>query len=513
MDDAGYTVLAPPPPPPPTRSRTSEFDNFENFTPDVSRADDDTIGSMPLASAAAVDNNDASQSRRHVELTDLPALARVTARAEISFLLEAVLPTSIRTALLCHPQFDLDSLEEIFLHAGMDIEARCSARAAGGGAWCSFVLRLPPPTEANIKFIASRVGPFGDDGRACVPGTLHRVSCFMGRTGGVLGVTIRVGRFVPNAARALRPFLFGNHGRGRGRGKVASAGGKGPSMLLLSPPSAGKTTMLRDLASSISRDHRRHRDARVLVIDTSNEIGGDTDSPLPYLFRARRVQVPKRSMQLDYMIQAVQNHSPDFVIIDEISTPAEAACAVSLSQRGIRLIATAHASSIESLLANASLNSLVGGVSHAFLSNEERKMKRKVRKTILERSGPSPFGLVVQLQSRDRARVIHDVDAFIDVHLDDKNPYDYEVWRSVGKDVHITPLAPSVAKGRASMGAGAMPLLTGDEVVSVDPDRVDNTDLPLLPSDDQVLPEGRGEAALLVEEDVEVDAAASDRRY
>lgn len=319
---------------------------------------------------------------------DLKALSQITTRAEIAHLFSEVMPPSLCSRIFAHPKFDADFLEEIFLHLGMDVELRSSTRE---------IYKVSPATSEEISLMCKRIGSFGDDGRACVNNTLHRVSCWMSRSGHTVGLTIRIGRFVPFAASAF----------------VQSAI-KG-SLLLLSPPSCGKTTCLRDLATQLAR---LPQNFRVVVIDTSNEIGGDSEVPLPYLHRVRRLQVPKRSLQLSYMIQAVQNHAPDFVIIDEIANRAEAECAVSMSQRGIRLIATAHASTLHSLLQNSELNPLVGGVAHAFLSNEERRLKKKQKKTILERMSSSPFRTVVELQGRSQARIIRHVNDCVDLILD-----------------------------------------------------------------------------------------------
>lgn len=198
---------------------------------------------------------------------------------------------------------------------------------------------------------------------------------------------------------------------------LGEAGDVQQSMLILSKPGVGKTTLLRDLAAMLARDGP---DApRVIVVDTSNEIGGDSHFPLPYLGRARRFQVPRRTAQGDYLLQVVQNHTPDIVIIDEIANETEAYAAMSVANRGVKLIATAHGDSLQALLNNRQLNHLVGGAVQAFLSHEERRLRSKIRKTVLERPNSSPFGVVVELESRDAARVIVDVDLAVDMLLDD----------------------------------------------------------------------------------------------
>jgi stage III sporulation protein SpoIIIAA len=343
---------------------------------------------------AAAKDSDAAAVRR-LERNDMYALAKAGCRAELQALL-LCLPDELRTALVAHPQFDVDTVEEIFVHVGQPVEFR--------GPKALTVNLGVSPTVDDVRHVLSRVGRFADDGRACVQGTLHRVSCWMGRTGTVLGVTMRVGRYVPGVAT---PFLE------RAR--------KG-NLIFLSKPGQGKTTILRDIAVGLSRRPDR---PRVVIIDSSNEIGGDSDAPLPYLGRARRLQVPRRSMQQHYMTQAVQNHTPDYVIIDEIATLAEAESALSMSQRGIRLIATAHGETLNKLVQNKELNALVGGVAQAFLSNEERKLRFKTKKTCLERPYDSPFDTVVELRSREHCMMHTQVNASVDVLLDGRDPWHF----------------------------------------------------------------------------------------
>eukprot|EP00331_Platyophrya_macrostoma_P016696 CAMPEP_0176471908 /NCGR_PEP_ID=MMETSP0127-20121128/41425_1 /TAXON_ID=938130 /ORGANISM="Platyophrya macrostoma, Strain WH" /LENGTH=283 /DNA_ID=CAMNT_0017866671 /DNA_START=596 /DNA_END=1444 /DNA_ORIENTATION=- len=200
---------------------------------------------------------------------------------------------------------------------------------------------------------------------------------------------MRIGRFVPNCAATVLP--------------LAVAG----NLLIISRPGAGKTTMLRDL--------------RVVVVDTSNEIGGDCLIPLPFLGRARRVQVPRRCEQLRVMTEVLQNHTPEHVIIDEIGTLGEAEAAWSISQRGIKLIATCHGETLAQLLQNRDLNLLVGGATQAFLSNEERRLRNKMRKTVLERPYNSPFTSVVELRDRNTAFLYKDVNKAVDLILNDED--------------------------------------------------------------------------------------------
>ncbi|KAH9579720.1 hypothetical protein LSM04_000222 [Trypanosoma melophagium] len=333
---------------------------------------------------------------------DLVGLALCTSHAEVKHLLSMLEP-SLRSTIVSHPTFVPAEVEEFFIHIGQEMEIR-------GGNW---VLQLPPPSVTELQFTIDKVGRFGDDGRGCIQNTPHRVSVWRGRRGEALGLTIRVGRFVPNVARALIPLAH-----------------KG-SILILSKAGIGKTTLLRDLAASLSRETSK---PRVMVVDTSNEIGGDSPIPLPFLGRCRRIQVAKREEQEQVMTQVLQNHSPEYVIVDEIANSSEAEAAWSISQRGVHLIATCHGESLASLLQNQSLNLLVGGAAQAFLSNEERRLRNKSKKTVLERPHASPFRFVVELISRNTAHVYFDVNTAVDLILDDQ---DAEQNASVGLKVAL----------------------------------------------------------------------------
>lgn len=339
-------------------------------------------------------NNSLDQQNRLMMANDYSALAQVTSRAELAYLFTHVLPGSLSDRIRAHPNFDPDRLQELFIHIGQDVEVRCGH---GAGA---HMYSVTPPTALELSMLARAIGSFGDDGRAAVSSTLHRCAAWISKSGHIVGVTIRIGRYINGCATAL-----------------LGAALKG-SVLLLSPPAAGKTTLLRDLATQLAA---RNEGFRVVVVDTCMEIAGEGEMPAVYLSRVRRMQVPKRSAQLHYMLQALQNFSPDYVIIDEIATKEEARAAVSMSQRGIKLIATAHASTLHTLLQNQELSVLVGGTAHAFLSNEERKMRRKVRKTVLERVASSPFRTVVELTSQNSALIVRHVNDCVDMLLDDSS--------------------------------------------------------------------------------------------
>lgn len=339
---------------------------------------------------------------------DMVFLALCTSHAEIMHLL-ALLPADLRRAITEHSAFESVEVEEFFIHVGMDIEVR-------GGDW---VVQLPPPTVEELHHILRNMGRFGEDGRGCIASTAHRVSVWRGRRQESLGVTVRVGRFVPNAARALLP--------------LAQKG----SVLILSRAGVGKTTLLRDVASALARISAK---PRVTVVDTSNEIGGDSPIPMQFLGRCRRIQVPRREEQSRLMSEVIQNHSPEYLIVDELATKQEAEAAWSIAQRGVHLVATCHGESLAGLLHNQSLNLLVGGTAHAFLSNEERRLRNKSKKTVLERPHASPFRFVVELRERGYGHIYADVNKAVDLILDGHSAKEYA---SVGCEAAIDAPLPA----------------------------------------------------------------------
>ncbi|KPI90169.1 putative YCF45 [Leptomonas seymouri] len=345
--------------------------------------------------------------------TDWNGLALCTSYAETLHLMSLLAP-SLREAIVQHPLFDSAQVEEFFVHVGQDVEVR------GGGGW---VIQLPPPTVEELQFLVKQIGRFGSDGRGCVAHTAHRASGWRGRHGEMLGVTLRVGRYVPGVARALLP--------------LAQTG----SLLIISKAGMGKTTLLRDLASGLAQNRGM---PRVTVVDTSNEIGGDGPIPLPYLGRCRRIQVPTREDQSRVMTEVIQNHTPECLIVDEIATEADAEAAWSIAQRGVRLIGTCHGETLEGLLQNRALNLLVGGAAQAFLSNEERRLRNKTKKTVLERPFSAPFQFVVELHLRNKAHLYVDVNKAVDLVLDDQSARGNA---SVGGSVDLRePLPPHIER-------------------------------------------------------------------
>lgn len=329
------------------------------------------------------------EAAQRVRDTDGKGLALCTSYAETLHLMSLLSPT-LRSGITQHPLFNSAEVEEFFVHVGQDVEVR------GSGGW---VLQLPPPSADELQFLVKQVGRFGSDGRGCVANTAHRASVWRGRHGEVLGVTLRVGRYVPGVARALLPLIL--------RG----------SLLIISKAGMGKTTLLRDIATGLAQQRGM---PRVTVVDTSNEIGGDGPIPLPYLGRCRRIQVATREDQSRVMTEVIQNHSPEYLLVDELATAAEAEAAWSIAQRGVHLIGTCHGESLEGLIQNRALNLLVGGAAQTFLSNEERRLRNKTKKSVLERPFSAPFQFVVELQSRHKAHLYVDVNKAVDLVLDDQ---------------------------------------------------------------------------------------------
>jgi stage III sporulation protein SpoIIIAA len=248
-------------------------------------------------------------------------------------------------------------------------------------------------TQEEIAHVVARIGDFGDDNRAGIERTLHRISAIRNRRGDVVGLTCRVGRAVFGTIDVINDI-------------VAS----GKSILLLGRPGVGKTTMLREVARILSDK------MRVVIVDTSNEIGGDGDIPHPAIGRARRMQVSTPSMQHAVMIEAVENHMPEVIVIDEIGTELEASAARTIAERGVQLVGTAHGNTLDNLMMNPTLCDLVGGIQTVTLGDEEAR-RRGTQKSVLERKAPPTFDVVIEIQDRDRVAVRDDVAASVDAIL------------------------------------------------------------------------------------------------
>jgi stage III sporulation protein SpoIIIAA len=255
------------------------------------------------------------------------------------------------------------------------------------------VLSLQEVTHDEIAYVVERIGEFDTDNRAGLERTLHRIAAIRNRRGHFVGLTCRVGRAVYGTTDIIKDLIE-----------------SGKSLLLLGRPGVGKTTMLREAARLLAESKR------VVIVDTSNEIGGDGDVPHPAVGRARRMQVTTPALQHEVMIEAVENHNPEAIVIDEIGRELEAAAARTIAERGVQLIGTAHGNSLENLLLNPTLSDLVGGIESVTLSDEEAR-RRGTQKTVLERRAPPTFDVLIEIQNRDRLAVHPDVAAAVDAML------------------------------------------------------------------------------------------------
>lgn len=281
----------------------------------------------------------------------------------------------------------LDGLLEIVMDLGRLPEARFAGREEN--------LSRREVSAEDIAYVISHIGQFGGDNRAGIERTLHRISALRNRAGKVVGLTLRVGRAVYGTVEILRDIVE-----------------SGRSILLLGRPGVGKTTMLREVARVLADDLGK----RVVVVDTSNEIAGDGDIPHPGIGRARRMQVQTPSLQHAVMIEAVENHMPEVVVIDEIGTEQEAAAARTIAERGVQLIATAHGNTLENLMLNPTLTDLVGGIQTVTLSDEEAR-RRGTQKSVLERKAPPTFQVLIEIQAYQRVAIYHDVAQTVDAIL------------------------------------------------------------------------------------------------
>lgn len=252
----------------------------------------------------------------------------------------------------------------------------------------------------DLRHAVSKVGDFSDDNRSGINHSLHRISAIRNRKTQIIGLTCRVGRAISGNAEMIRDMIE-----------------TGGSILVIGPPGVGKTTLIREIARLLADEHLK----RVVIVDTSNEIGGDGDVPHSGIGRARRMQVPNVSMQHNVMIEAVENHMPEVIIIDEIGTELEAMAASTIAQRGVQLVGTAHGVTIDSIIKNPCLQTLVGGIESVTLGDEEAR-KRKVQKTILERKGPPTFNCAIEMISKAECRVHHKLESTVDAILAGKSP-------------------------------------------------------------------------------------------
>ncbi len=287
-------------------------------------------------------------------------------------------------------------------------------------------LRETEITRAELDYVDERTGEFDADNRAGIERTLHRISAIRNRRGTIVGLTLRVGRAVYGTVDIIQDIIE-----------------SGKSALILGRPGVGKTTLLRESARILAETKR------VVIVDTSNEIGGDGDVPHPAVGKARRMQVKVPTHQHEVMIEAVENHNPEVIVIDEIGRELEAVAARTIAERGVQLIGTAHGQTLDNLLLNPTLSDLVGGIEAVTLSDEEAR-RRGTQKTVLERRAPPTFDVLIEIQTRDRFAVHSDIMSSVDSLLRDAPiPPEIRMRDAEGK-IQIEKAAPA-AKQKADV--------------------------------------------------------------
>jgi stage III sporulation protein SpoIIIAA len=325
---------------------------------------------------------------------------------------------------------DRTELLEIVMDLGRQAEARFPEREV--------ILCDEPVTEEDLRYVVGRIGEFGDDNRAGIERTLHRISAIRNRKGKVVGLTLRVGRAVYGTIALIRDIIE-----------------EGKSILILGRPGVGKTTMLRETARVLADELGK----RVVIVDTSNEIAGDGDIPHPGIGRARRMQVATPNAQHGVMIEAVENHMPEVIVIDEIGTELEAQAARTIAERGVQLVGTAHGNTLDNLMMNPTLSDLLGGIQTVTLGDEEAR-RRGTQKSVLERKAPPTFDVVIEQQDRQHLIIHRDVAETVDDILRGSPPVAEERMRDnegrvSARRISVQPMeSPAWGGGNASTPYG-----------------------------------------------------------
>ena len=296
-----------------------------------------------------------------------------------------VLPPKV-TKLVTHDSFS-DVIEIV-----LDIGRLPEIRHANGKIDS---LSCAPIEYSDLDYVTERIQEFTSDNRSGIEGTLHRISAIRNRQGRVIGLTCRIGRVVTGTIACIKDFVM-----------------QGKSILFLGRPGVGKTTKLREISRLVADEIGK----RVVIVDTSNEIAGDGDTPHPAIGKARRMQVRQPEFQKDIMIEAVENHTPEVIVVDEIGTEEEAQAARTIAERGVMLIATAHGQSLENLIKNPALSDLVGGIQSVTLGDDEAK-RRASQKTVLEREKQPTFDIVIEILDRNTLAVYKDASEAVDYIL------------------------------------------------------------------------------------------------
>nr|YP_009398480.1 hypothetical protein [Lophocladia kuetzingii]ARW67666.1 hypothetical protein [Lophocladia kuetzingii] len=302
-----------------------------------------------------------------------------------------ILPDFIRIPLEKHPN------KKLLIEIVMDLGRRPEARFPYGPQYLS---------EINIAwhdldFCIKKIPRFSDDNRSGIESTLHRISSIKNRKGNIIGLTFRVGRAIFGTISIIRDLLYDSK-----------------SILLLGKPGVGKTTAIREITRVLADEMEK----RVVIIDTSNEIAGDGDIPHPAIGRARRMQVTKPELQHQVMIEAVENHMPEVIIIDEIGTELEASAARTIAERGVQLVGTAHGNYLESVIKNPTLSDLIGGIQYVTLGDDEAK-RRGSQKSIIERKASPAFQVAIEIHHRYKWVIHEKVDLIVDQILQGTTKY------------------------------------------------------------------------------------------